>query len=140
MRPRKVVVVMDANEQQLRIRCFLLEVRGFRAIPAGSPSAALEAIAEHRPAALVVEFLPPEYRGSELARRAKAIDCELKVIFVSRVIAECVDIDCVDTFLGAKQCAPVEILEKLRILACRKRGPKKGSRSVEPVRNSVACS
>ena len=50
MRPKKVILCVDDNEQALSVRTFLLETRGYRVITASSSKEALEILQRTIPA------------------------------------------------------------------------------------------
>lgn len=52
MRPKKIILCVDDNEQTLAIRTFLLETRGYRVLSAQRGSEALEIIAGIAPGSL----------------------------------------------------------------------------------------
>ncbi len=71
MRPRKVILCVDDNEQALSVRKFLLETRGYRVLTALSAQEALE-IFHHGGIDLVLsDLLMPQMDGNELVRRMK---------------------------------------------------------------------
>lgn len=128
MRPKKVILCVDDNEQTLSVRTFLLETRGYRVINATTSQEALE-ILERTPSGtldlLIADLLLPGMDGNELVRRAKAMHPTLPALIVSGTVAAFDRALAADAFLPKGASSPVELLERIRLLVARKRGPKK---------------
>jgi two-component system, OmpR family, response regulator CpxR len=132
MRPKKTILCVDDNEQILSVRTFLLETRGYRVIAIASPLDALEAVANSIPGTidlLLSDLVMPQMDGSELVRRAKEIHPGLPAMIVSGTVSAFERAGRADVFLPKGACSPAELLERVRILVARKRGPKK---SIQP--------
>src|SRR5215813_14149061 len=82
MRPRKVILRVDDNEQALSIRKFLLETRGYRVISALSSEKPLDIFRNGGIDLVLRDFLMPQMDGSELVRRMKDISPEVPMILV----------------------------------------------------------
>jgi two-component system response regulator CpxR len=133
MRPRKTILCVEDNEQILSIRKFLLETRGYRVLSAGSAAEALEFLQGALPGSidlLLSDLILPQMDGNELARRAKQIHACLPVLIVSGTVTSFDRAVFADAFLPKGACAPAELLDRIRILVARKRGPKKQPASV----------
>lgn len=128
MRPKKTILCVDDNEQVLSVRTFLLETRGYRVIPALSAKQALDVVVESTPGSidlLLCDLLMPQMDGNELVRRAKQLHPCLPAMIVSGTVASFDRACCADVFLPKGGCSPAEMIERIRVLVARKRGPKK---------------
>ena len=128
MRPKKVILCVDDNEQTLSVRTFLLETRGYRVIAKTSSQQALEVLERTAPGALdllIADLLLPGMDGNELVRRAKQIHPMLPALIVSGTVAAQDRALAADAFLPKGAGTAVELLERIRVLVARKRGPKK---------------
>jgi two-component system response regulator CpxR len=134
MRPKKIILCVDDNEQTLAVRKFLLETRGYRVLSATGSQEALEVIEQHAPgelSLLLCDLLMPQMDGTELIRRAREMQPGLPSLMVSGTVAT-MERGCgADVFLPKGACSPMELLERVRVLVARKRGPKK---AVAPAR------
>jgi CheY-like chemotaxis protein len=134
MRPRKTILCVDANEQSLSVRAFLLETRGsYRVLPMSGAAQALEYLKEVPAGAvdlLLSDLMLPQMDGNELARRAKELHPSLPTLLVSGTVTEFARADCADGFLPKGACSPVELLGRIHNMVQRKRGPKKQVQSV----------
>ena len=125
MRPRKVILCVDDNEQALSVRKFLLETRGYRVITALSSEEALEIFRNGSIDLVLSDLLMPQMDGNELVRRMKEITPDVPMILVSGTVKSFDRANRADAFLPKGACTPLEMLERIRIMIARKRGPKK---------------
>ena len=128
MRPKKTILCVDDNEQVLSVRTFLLETRGYRVLTARSASDALETLERALPGQidlLLCDLLMPGMDGNELVRRAKNLHPELPAMIVSGTVNAFDRAVFADVFLPKGACSPAEMMERIRVLVARKRGPKK---------------
>jgi len=128
LRPKKTILCVDDNEQVLSVRTFLLETRGYRVIPALSAKQALDVVEQSIPGSLdllLCDLLMPQMDGNELVRRAKQLHPSLPAMIVSGTVASFDRACCADVFLPKGGCSPAEMIERIRVLVARKRGPKK---------------
>jgi len=136
MRPKKTILCVDDNEQILSVRTFLLETRGYRVIALTDPHQALEVIANSLPGSLdllLADLIMPQMDGNELVRRAKEMHPQLPALIVSGTVTAYDRAGRADVFLPKGACSPAELLERVRILVARKRGPKKYSMPSAPM-------
>jgi CheY-like chemotaxis protein len=128
MRPKKVILCVDDNETTLSVRTFLLETRGYRVLNALTSAEALEILERTVPGTLdllIADLLLPGMDGNELVRRAKQMHPTLPTLIVSGTVANYDRALAADAFLPKGACSPSELLERIRVLVARKRGPKK---------------
>ncbi len=130
MRPKKTILCVDDNEQVLSVRKFLLETRGYRVVSVHTPGDALAALEQALPGQidlLLCDLLMPEMDGNELVRRAKHMHPQLPAMIVSGTVSSFDRAGAADVFLPKGASSPAEMIERIRMLVARKRGPKKGS-------------
>jgi two-component system, OmpR family, response regulator CpxR len=128
MRPKKTILCVDDNEQILSVRTFLLETRGYRVIALTNPQDAIDTISHSLPGSLdllLCDLLMPKMDGNELVRRAKQLHPALPAMIVSGTVSAYDRAGRADVFLPKGACSPAEMLERIRVLVARKRGPRK---------------
>jgi len=128
MRPKKTILCVDDNEQILSVRSFTLETRGYRVLALSSPHEALAIISNSLPGSidlLLCDLLMPQMDGNELVRRAKQLHPALPAMIVSGTVTSYDRAGRADVFLPKGACSAAEMLERIRILVARKRGPRK---------------
>jgi DNA-binding NarL/FixJ family response regulator len=138
MRPKKVVILAEENETHLSTLAFLLEVRGrYRVLRAQSAAAALW-LAASMPCIdlLVCELVLPG--SNDLARSAKRLHPDMRVLVYTRTESNFARMLHADAF-HPKHGSPAELLERLRVLLIRKRGPKKIVPEVATLSNKEAA-
>jgi two-component system, OmpR family, response regulator CpxR len=140
MKPKRTILCVDDNEQALSIRKILLETRGYRVIACTSAREALEFFRNKGNIDLVLaDLMMPDMDGSKLIDEIKAASPETPAILLSGKVKICDRDTRADAFLTKGMYDPAELLERIRLLLIRKRGPKRPHRSAEPAsRTSVA--
>ena len=126
MRPKKTILCVDDNEQALSVRKFMLETRGYRVLTAASSQQALELFREGGIDLVLSDLIMPYMDGNELVRRMKELAPEVPAILISGSVKAFDRANRADAFLPKGACSPVELLERVRMMVARKRGPKKG--------------
>ena len=130
MRPKKTILCVDDNEQVLSVRTFLLETRGYRIIAVKTAQEALEVLEQSLPGTvdlILCDLLMPQMDGNELVRRAKQLHQGLPALIVSGTVNAFDRALHADVFLPKGACSPAEMIERIRVLVARKRGPKKAA-------------
>jgi CheY-like chemotaxis protein len=128
MRPKKSILCVDDNEQLLSVRKFLLETRGYRVLTATASHDALDILGSTVPGTLdllLCDLIMPQMDGNELVRRAKQLHPGLPAMIVSGTVTSFDRACAADVFLPKGACSASEMLERIRILVARKRGPRK---------------
>jgi two-component system response regulator CpxR len=125
MKPKRTILCVDDNEQSLSIRKVLLETRGYRVLAYSKGEEALERFKKGGIDLLLTDLSMPGLDGSKLIQAAKAISPQTPAILLSGK-NKLYDHDTqADVFLSKSMYAPVELLERIRVLLIRKRGPKR---------------
>ncbi|HEX4038343.1 MAG TPA: response regulator [Acidobacteriaceae bacterium] len=125
MRPKKTILCVDDNEQTLAVRKFLLETRGYRVAAALNGEQALERFREGGVDLVLGDVLMPGMDGNEMVRQMKEIAPEVPMILISGTVKSFDRANRADAFLPKGASTPVEMLERIRVMIARKRGPKK---------------
>jgi two-component system, OmpR family, response regulator CpxR len=126
MKPKRTILCVDDNEQALSIRKVMLETRGYRVIACTRSQEALEIF--HRKAGIdlvLADLTMPGMDGGELIERIKAVSPQTPAILLSAKVKICERATGADVFLPKGMYAPAELLERIRLLLVRKRGPKR---------------
>ncbi len=125
MRPKKIILCVDDNEQILSVRKFMLETRGYRVLTALGAAEALEIFENGNIDLVLSDLLMPQMDGNELVKRMKAMAPEVPMILISGSVKAFERASAADAFLPKGACTPLEVLERIRVMIARKRGPKK---------------
>ena len=79
---------------------------------------------------LLADVLLPGMDGNELVRRAKGMHPGLPALLVSGMVSNYDRGAAADAFLPKGACTAAEMLDRIRVLVTRKRGPKKAVQGV----------
>ncbi|HYX67504.1 MAG TPA: response regulator [Terriglobales bacterium] len=125
MKPKKIILCVDDNEQALSIRKVMLETRGYRVVTSSNGREALEIFQRGGIDLVLTDLVMPGLDGTELIERIKARSPATPCILFSGKIKVYERDTRADVFLPKGMYAPVELLERIRLLLVRKRGPKR---------------
>ena len=139
MKPKRTILCVDDNEQSLSIRKVMLETRGYRVITCNGGEQALEMFKKGGIDLVLTDLIMPGLDGTKLVEQVKSISPQTPAILLSGKV-KIYDRDTqADVFLPKGMYAPAELLERIRLLLIRKRGPKRAqSRSRSAAQTSAA--
>lgn len=132
MRPKKTILCVDDNEQALSIRKVMLETRGYRVLTCTNGLHALETFQKGGVDLVLSDLLMPGLDGDSLVKKIKEVSPETPAILFSGKIRVYDKDTKADVFLPKGMYVPAELLERIRILLIKKRGPKRAAGSSEP--------
>jgi CheY-like chemotaxis protein len=136
MKPKRTILCVDDNEQSLSVRKVMLETRGYRVVPCSDPLQALEAFRKGGIDLVLTDLLMPNMDGSELIHEIKALSPQTPAILFSGTIKAYEHETGADVFLPKGMYAPAELLERIRLLLVKKRGPKRVTREIAYVKTA----
>jgi DNA-binding response OmpR family regulator len=125
MKPKKTILCVDDNEQALSIRKILLETRGYRVLACNGGELALEAFRRGGIDLVLTDLLMPGVDGSRLIEEVKRLSPQTPAVLISGRIKVYERETLADLFLPKGMYEPAELLERIRVLLVRKRGPKR---------------
>ena len=130
MRPKKTILCVDDSEQSLSIRKVMLKTRGYRVITCSNGKEALEVFQRGGIDLVLSDVVMPDLDGRRLIEQMKAINPQTPCILFSGKITIYDSDTPAEVFLPKGMYAPIELLERIRLLLVRKRGPKHMTRQV----------
>ena len=125
MRPKRTILCVDDNEQALSIRKVMLETRGYRVVACAGGVQALEVFCQGGVDLVLTDLLMPGLDGATLVGKIKDVSPQTPVILFSGKVKAYEKDSRADVFLPKGMYAPVELLERIRQLLVKKRGPKR---------------
>jgi two-component system response regulator CpxR len=139
MRPKKVILCVDDNEQELSVLKFMLATNGYRVVSATNGQEAIGIFAGTPVDLVLADYAMPQMDGNQLVDRLKQIAPHVPMILLGDLQKMGGEIHAADALLAKKNCSTQELLERIRLMSARKRGPRKGSqRMAPPVELAVA--
>jgi CheY-like chemotaxis protein len=125
MKPKRTILCVDDNEQSLSIRKVMLETRGYRVIACTNGQDALEHFKRGGVDLVLSDLIMPGLDGHKLIDEIKTLSPHTPAILFSGTTKIYERDMRADVFLPKGMYAPVELLERIRLLLVRKRGPKR---------------
>ena len=125
MKPKKTILCVDDNEQALSIRKVMLETRGYRVIACSTGEAALEVFRRGGVDLVLSDLVMPGVDGARLIEEVKMLSPQTPAVLISGRVKIYERETLADLFLPKGMYEPMDLLEKIRLLLVRKRGPKR---------------
>ena len=125
MKVKKTILCVDDHEQALSIRKLMLETRGYRVIVCTTGEEALEIFSRGGIDLVLTDLIMPGMDGNDVVRNIKQRSPQTPVILFSGKVKIYDQDTQADVFLPKGMYAPAELLERIRLLLVRKRGPKR---------------
>jgi len=125
MKPKRTILCVDDNEQSLSIRKIMLETRGYRVVPCLSADEALTRFRQGGVDLVVTDLVIPGMDGGKLIEMIKNLSPQTPAILLSGKVRLYDHDTRADAFLSKGMYAPADLLERIRLLLVRKRGPKR---------------
>ncbi|MGA2276541.1 MAG: response regulator [Terracidiphilus sp.] len=133
MRPKKIILCVDDNEQELSVLKFMLATNGYRVVSAANGQDAIGIFTETPVDLVLADYGLPQMNGSQLVGRLKEIAAHVPMILLGDPQRMAGEMHAADALLAKKNCTPQELLERIKVMSARKRGPRKGSQRMAPV-------
>jgi two-component system, OmpR family, response regulator CpxR len=141
MRPKKVLLYVDDNEQELSVTKFMLETNGYRVLTATSGQEAISIFNAAPQIDLVLaDATMPQMNGRQLVERLKRMKNYVPMMLLGDGQAAGGELHVADAMIARKSCSTQELLERIKVMSARKRGPRKGTQRVAQVRELAAAS
>jgi CheY-like chemotaxis protein len=127
MRPKKVILCVDDNEQELSVLKFMLATNGYRVVSALTGQEAIGIFAEIPVDLVLADFAMPQMNGCQLVDRLKEIASHVPMVLLGDPQKMGNELHGADALLAKKNCSAQELLERIKVMSARKRGPRKGT-------------
>jgi CheY-like chemotaxis protein len=140
MRPKKVILCVDDNEQELSVLKFMLQTNGYRVLTAINGQEAVAVfIATPQVDLVLADSQMPQMSGTQLVERLKRIAGHVPTILLGEMPAGSAEIHTADSLTVRKNCAVQDLLERIKQMSARKRGPRKATQRMAPVAEELAA-
>jgi two-component system response regulator CpxR len=125
MKPKKTILCVDDNEQCLSIRKVMLETRGYRVLACSNGEIALDLFRNGGIDLVITDLIMPGIDGSRLIQEIKTLSPQTPTVLISGRVKIYERETLADVFLPKGMYEPADLLERIRLLLIRKRGPKR---------------
>ena len=139
MRPKKVILCVNESEQELSILKFLLQTHGYKVLSALSGQEAIGIFSKTQIDLVLASYGMPHMNGGQLVDRLKSIAPHVPMMLLGDP-QNAGQIHVADAMVAKKNCPPLELLERIKVMSARKRGPRKGTSRLAPVVELAAAS
>ncbi len=126
MRPKKVILCVDDNEQDLSVLKFMLSTNGYRVLSANNGAEAIALFGDNLVDLVLTDASMPHMSGDQLIRRLKQMAAHVPMVLLGDPQKMEGQLHGADALVAKKTCTPVELLERIKVMSARKRGPRKG--------------
>ena len=141
MRPKKVILCVNDNEQELSVLRFMLSTNGYRVLAASNGQEAIAVFASAPQIDLVLaDTNMPQMSGDQLVQRLKRMAAHVPMLLLGDAPAMGGEIHAADAMLVKRNCSAQELLERIKVMSARKRGPRKGAQRISQDREFAAAS
>lgn len=127
MRPKKKVLCVDSNAQELSILCFTLKVTGFNPIPATNLQEAVACFVRWPIDIGLVSCRLTGADGAAVVEQLKRINRSVPMLLMAESKEDTERLNWADAVILKRRCSTAELLERIKIMSARKRGPKDNS-------------
>jgi two-component system, OmpR family, response regulator CpxR len=139
MKPKRTILCVDDNEQSLSHRKIMLETRGYRVASFSRGEDGLARFLEGGIDLVIADMAMPGLDGPQLIAKIKEMSPHTPAILISSKVRIYDHESKADVFLAKGMYAPVDLLERIRILLIRKRGPKRMEHRLSQVSSQVGA-
>lgn len=125
MKPKRTILCVDDNEQNLSYRKIVLETRGYRVACISRGEEALERFRRGGIDLVIADMSMPGIDGPQLIARIKEVSPHTPAILISSKVRIYDHDSQADVFLTKGMYSTLDLLERVRQLLVRKRGPRR---------------
>ena len=105
MRPKKVILCVDDNEQDLSVLKFMLTTNGYRVLSATTGQEALGIFQENLIDLVLVDFAMPQMNGDQLVSKLKQIASHVPMMLLGDPLKMNGQIHAADALVAKKTCS-----------------------------------
>jgi len=139
MKPKRTILCVDDNDQTLSHRKIMLETRGYRVVSFSRGEDALERFRQGGIDLVVTDMAMPGLDGPQLIAAIKSVSPHIPAILISSKARIHDHESQADVFLARGSYAPADLLERIRLLLVRKRGPKRMQQRLAPLPRQIGA-
>jgi CheY-like chemotaxis protein len=139
MRPKKVILCVDDNELELSVLKFMLTTNGYKVVSASNGQDAIGIFAATQVDLVLADFVMPAMSGNQLVERLKRIAPHIPMVLLGDPQKMGSEMHAADALVAKRNCSPQELLERIKTMSARKRGPRKGALRMAPMAELAAA-
>jgi CheY-like chemotaxis protein len=105
----------------------MLATNGYRVVAANNGQEAIGIFSDTAVDLVLSDYAMPQMNGDQLVNRLKQIASHVPMILLGDPQKMGDQLHGADALLAKKSCSPQELLERIKVMSARKRGPRKGA-------------
>jgi two-component system, OmpR family, response regulator CpxR len=125
MKPKRTILCVDENEQSLSQRKIVLETRGYRVAAFSRGEDAWVRFLEGGVDLVIADMAMRGVDGPQLIAKIKETSPSTPAILIANKVRSFEHDSQADVFLTKGMYSPADLLERVRLLLTRRRGPKR---------------
>jgi two-component system, OmpR family, response regulator CpxR len=137
MKPKRTILCVDDNEQSLSHRKIMLETRGYKVASFTRGEDAMARFQQGGIDLVIADMAMPGLDGPQLIAKIKNLSPQTPAILISSKVRIYDHDSKADVFLTKGMYAPADLLERVRVLLVRKRGPRRMHQHSSQVPNQI---
>lgn len=122
MRPKKIILLFSMDEVELSTMAFVLANSGLKVLKASTAKEALRLFERNDVSVSLLDVGIHLFTSNDLAIRLKKIDAFPPIILLGDMLEGF--IHAADAFLNKRNTSSAELIERIRVMSQRKRGPR----------------
>jgi two-component system, OmpR family, response regulator CpxR len=138
MKPKRTILCVDENEQSLSQRKIVLETRGYRVAAFLHGQDAWVRFLEGGVDLVIADMAMRGLDGPQLIAKIKEASPSTPAILIANKVRTFEHDSQADVFLIKGMYSPADLLERVRLLLTRRRGPKRMQQRPAPAADRVA--
>lgn len=135
-RPKKIIMLVDSDAMRLSVMRYLLSTHGYRVASTISAQEAITLFVSIQVDLVIADYTMPGLSGAKLIDKLKKIAPHIPMMLVLNSVDR-PDVHFADAMVIGHYCEPRELLERIRIMIVRKRGPRKGFQRIKPTAERI---
>ncbi len=132
MKPKRTILCVDENEQSLSQRKIVLETRGYRVAAFSRGEDAWQRFLEGGVDLIIADMAMRGLDGAQLIAKIKEASPTTPAILIANRVRTFDHDSPADVFLTKGMYSPADLLERVRLLVTRRRGPKRTQQRPAP--------
>ena len=124
MRPKKLVLLAGADELSQSVLAYMLKTNAYRVITAASGQEAIEAFRKNGADIVLADVVMEPMDGIKLTSKLKQMASHVPMILLGDPQQMSGAIYSADALLNKRMVLPAELLDRIKIMSARKRGPR----------------
>ena len=118
----------------------MLSTNGYRVLAATNGEDAIALFGDNAVDLVLADYSMPKMDGNQLVKRLKLLAAHVPMVLLGDPQKMEGQTHAADALVGKQTCSPQELLERIKVMSARKRGPRKGMQRLAPAAELAVAS